>query len=50
MILTPILGHQGGFGVVIVANDIDHPVKVQERDDEACQNFQTVVYFLHPVC
>ena len=46
---APILVHQGGFGVVVVADDLDHPVKVQEGRDQALQHLKPVVDLVHPV-
>ncbi len=47
--LCPILGHQGGLGVIVVADDVDHPVKVQESGEEALQHLQPGVDPFHPV-
>ena len=46
---APVFGHQRILGRVVIADDVDHPVKVQERNQKAAQHLKPVVDFLHPV-
>ena len=49
VVQRPVFAHQRGLGVVIVADDVDHAIKVQERNDQAFQHLKTVVDLFHPV-
>ena len=45
----PVLAHQRGLGVVVVADDVDDAVEVEVGGDEAFQHLEPVVDLLHPV-
>mmetsp|Transcript_2452 Transcript_2452/g.4153 ORF Transcript_2452/g.4153 Transcript_2452/m.4153 type:complete len:210 (-) Transcript_2452:700-1329(-) len=49
MIQIPIFRHQRLLGRIIVADDIDHPIQVEEGNDETFQHFQPVINLFHPV-
>ena len=46
---APNLAHQRGAGAFIIADNIDHAVKVQKGDDEAFQHFQPMVNLVQTV-
>ena len=45
----PIFAHQSCFRLFIIADDIDHPIKMCKGNDKAFQYFKTVVYLIHTV-
>ena len=49
VILRPVFAHQRGLGIVIVADDVDHAIKVQEGNDQTFQHLKAVVDLFHPV-
>ncbi len=49
MILGPILDHQRALGVIVIPDDVDHPIKVKERNDKPFKNLQAVIDLFHPV-
>mmetsp|Transcript_1062 Transcript_1062/g.2079 ORF Transcript_1062/g.2079 Transcript_1062/m.2079 type:complete len:217 (+) Transcript_1062:925-1575(+) len=46
-ILTPVFAHQCGLGTFVVADDVDHAVKIEECDQEAFEHLQPVVDLSH---
>ena len=46
---APVLGDQGGFRLVLGADDLDHPVEVEEGDDIALQHLQPVRDLVQPM-
>ena len=46
---APVLGHQRGLRLVVIADDVDHPVKIQEGRQKPLQHLQPMVDLLQPV-
>ena len=46
---APVLGHERGLGVVLGADDRDHPVEVEEGHDEALEHLEPLGDLAQPV-
>ena len=49
MCAAPGFAHQGGLGLGVIADDVDHPVQIEEGDDEAFKHLQPVIDLFDPV-
>ena len=47
--LAPVFPHQGGLGLVIVANDVNDTVQIEEGDDKAFEHLKARINLFHPV-